>query len=157
MRSTGSGRAALARSLSDSFEMDGNHIIIVLDEADEGISPGQACVFYAPEQGFSRTLGGRTCLRALPRLMHQNFRLNKERSTCLCLNNHIDMKANRDESYECGHSYLVLRLYPTKTPFCVFCQCLHPNFICAAFEEQMFLRNLFASPISRGCKSLTSR
>jgi len=35
------------------FDMDGNHIIIVLDEADEGISPGQACVFYAPEQGFS--------------------------------------------------------------------------------------------------------
>lgn len=40
------------------FEMEGNHIIIVLDEADEGISPGQACVFYAPEDGFSRTLGG---------------------------------------------------------------------------------------------------
>lgn len=40
------------------FEMDGNHIIIVLDEADEGISPGQACVFYAPDEGYSRTLGG---------------------------------------------------------------------------------------------------
>lgn len=40
------------------FELDGNHIIIKLDEADEGISPGQACVFYAPEDGFSRTLGG---------------------------------------------------------------------------------------------------
>lgn len=40
------------------FELDGNQIIIKLDEADEGISPGQACVFYAPEDGFSRTLGG---------------------------------------------------------------------------------------------------
>ena len=49
-----------------SFEMDGNHIIIVLDEADEGISPGQACVFYAPEQGFSRTLGGGWITKAEP-------------------------------------------------------------------------------------------
>ena len=48
------------------FEMDGNHIIIVLDEADEGISPGQACVFYAPEQGFSRTLGGGWITKAEP-------------------------------------------------------------------------------------------
>ena len=48
------------------FDMDGNHIIIVLDEPDEGISPGQACVFYAPEQGFSRTLGGGWITKAMP-------------------------------------------------------------------------------------------
>ena len=46
------------------FELDGNHIIIVLDEADEGISPGQACVFYAPDDGFSRTLGGGWIVKA---------------------------------------------------------------------------------------------
>ena len=48
------------------FEMEGNHIIIVLDEADEGISPGQACVFYAPEDGFSRTLGGGWIVKTAP-------------------------------------------------------------------------------------------
>ena len=41
-----------------TFEMAGNHLVVKLDEADEGISPGQACVFYAPEDNFSRTLGG---------------------------------------------------------------------------------------------------
>lgn len=33
-------------------------VIIELDEPDEGISPGQACVFYAPASGSARTLGG---------------------------------------------------------------------------------------------------
>jgi tRNA-specific 2-thiouridylase len=41
-----------------TFELVGNHLVVKLDEAEEGISPGQACVFYAPENKFSRTLGG---------------------------------------------------------------------------------------------------
>jgi tRNA-specific 2-thiouridylase len=40
------------------FARDGEELIVVLETPDEGISPGQACVFYAPEDGFSRTLGG---------------------------------------------------------------------------------------------------
>ncbi len=30
----------------------------VLEEPEEGVAPGQACVFYAPENDFSRVLGG---------------------------------------------------------------------------------------------------
>ena len=41
-----------------TFELVGNHLVVKLDEADEGISPGQACVFYAPGTNFSRTIGG---------------------------------------------------------------------------------------------------
>lgn len=29
-----------------------------LDDPDEGVAPGQACVFYSPEDGFDRVLGG---------------------------------------------------------------------------------------------------
>lgn len=29
-----------------------------LDNPDEGVAPGQACVFYSPEDGFDRVLGG---------------------------------------------------------------------------------------------------
>jgi len=31
---------------------------VVLDEAEEGVAPGQACVFYSPEAGHDRVLGG---------------------------------------------------------------------------------------------------
>ena len=51
LRSTTPPRAA-------RFEQDGAQTIIVLDAPDEGISPGQACVFYAPDADVSRTLGG---------------------------------------------------------------------------------------------------
>ena len=40
------------------FRLVGDDIIIELDEADTGISPGQACVFYAPDIEAARTLGG---------------------------------------------------------------------------------------------------
>jgi len=40
------------------FAMDGQEVIVVLESPDEGISPGQACVFYAPQAGASQTLGG---------------------------------------------------------------------------------------------------
>jgi tRNA-specific 2-thiouridylase len=29
-----------------------------LDEPEEGVAPGQACVFYSPEAGHDRVLGG---------------------------------------------------------------------------------------------------
>jgi tRNA-specific 2-thiouridylase len=31
---------------------------VVLDEPEEGVAPGQACVFYSPEAGHDRVLGG---------------------------------------------------------------------------------------------------
>ncbi len=31
---------------------------VVLDTAEEGVAPGQACVFYSPEAGHDRVLGG---------------------------------------------------------------------------------------------------
>lgn len=31
---------------------------IVFDEVEEGVAPGQACVFYSPEDGHDRVLGG---------------------------------------------------------------------------------------------------
>jgi len=40
------------------FEMLGNQLVVKLFEADEGVSPGQACVFYDPSQNSARTLGG---------------------------------------------------------------------------------------------------
>ncbi len=46
------------------FALDGNHIIIELDEPDEAVAPGQACVFYAAEDGYSRTLGGGWIVKA---------------------------------------------------------------------------------------------
>jgi len=46
------------------FEMIGNHIVIKLQEPDEGISPGQACVFYDPQQDSARTLGGGWIVKA---------------------------------------------------------------------------------------------
>ena len=36
---------------------DGNRALVVLDDGEEGVSPGQACVFYDREAG-SRVLGG---------------------------------------------------------------------------------------------------
>ncbi|MDZ7627935.1 MAG: tRNA 2-thiouridine(34) synthase MnmA [Parvularculaceae bacterium] len=36
---------------------DGN-LSVVLDEAEEGVAPGQACVFYSAEAGHDRILGG---------------------------------------------------------------------------------------------------
>lgn len=36
----------------------GGELVVDLDDPVDGISPGQACVFYAPEAGQSRTLGG---------------------------------------------------------------------------------------------------
>ncbi len=40
------------------FQLSGDDIIIELETADEGISPGQACVFYASDMAAARTLGG---------------------------------------------------------------------------------------------------
>lgn len=33
-------------------------IAVELDEAEEGVAPGQACVFYSPDSGHDRVLGG---------------------------------------------------------------------------------------------------
>ncbi len=41
-----------------TFRLTGEDIMIELGEPDEGISPGQACVFYAPDEKADRTLGG---------------------------------------------------------------------------------------------------
>ena len=40
------------------FRLIGNEIIVELAEADMGISPGQACVFYAADKAAAQTLGG---------------------------------------------------------------------------------------------------
>ena len=37
-----------------------------LAEAEEGVAPGQACVFYSPEEGYDRVLGGGWIARAEP-------------------------------------------------------------------------------------------
>ncbi len=39
------------------LEWDGA-LSVMLDEAEEGVAPGQACVFYSPEAGHDRVLGG---------------------------------------------------------------------------------------------------
>ena len=41
-----------------TFLLEGDEIIVELDQLDEGISPGQACVFYSSEISAKRTLGG---------------------------------------------------------------------------------------------------
>jgi tRNA-specific 2-thiouridylase len=41
-----------------TFLLEGDEIIVELDQPDEGISPGQACVFYSSEISAKRTLGG---------------------------------------------------------------------------------------------------
>ena len=41
-----------------TFLLEGDEIIVELDQPDEGISPGQACVFYSSEISDKRTLGG---------------------------------------------------------------------------------------------------
>lgn len=41
-----------------TFRVTGDDVIVELTDADEGISPGQACVFYAPDEKAARTLGG---------------------------------------------------------------------------------------------------
>ena len=41
-----------------TFLLEGDEIIVELDQPDEGISPGQACVFYSAESSAKRTLGG---------------------------------------------------------------------------------------------------
>ena len=39
--------------------LEGQHAEVALDEPEEGVSPGQACVFYGPEDGAAaRVLGG---------------------------------------------------------------------------------------------------
>jgi len=40
------------------LELRGNQMVVVLDEADVGLSPGQACVFYEDRNDAARTLGG---------------------------------------------------------------------------------------------------
>ncbi len=40
------------------FGEDSTGVFVELDEAEEGVSPGQACVFYSPDSGHSRVLGG---------------------------------------------------------------------------------------------------
>ena len=41
-----------------TFLLEDDEIIVELDQPDEGISPGQACVFYSSEISAKRTLGG---------------------------------------------------------------------------------------------------
>jgi tRNA-specific 2-thiouridylase len=38
--------------------VDGDSIAVALDTPEEGVAPGQACVFYSPEPGHDRILGG---------------------------------------------------------------------------------------------------
>ena len=46
---------------------EGNEVFVEFDEPEYGVSPGQACVFYAPESGDSQVLGGGWIARA-PRM-----------------------------------------------------------------------------------------
>lgn len=43
---------------SAKFVVDDGELTVALDRAVEGISPGQACAFYAPDNDASRVLGG---------------------------------------------------------------------------------------------------
>lgn len=45
-----------------------NGYAVELDEPEEGVAPGQACVFYSPETGHDRVLGGGWIVRAEPAL-----------------------------------------------------------------------------------------
>lgn len=40
------------------LKRDGDRLSVVLDQPEDGVSPGQACVFYTPDAGHSRVLGG---------------------------------------------------------------------------------------------------
>lgn len=44
--------------MSATFRFIDGDVVVELDDPDMGISPGQACVFYAPTETASRTLGG---------------------------------------------------------------------------------------------------
>ena len=44
--------------LPAKFRADGDSVSVVLDAPIDGISPGQACVFYDPDTDASRVLGG---------------------------------------------------------------------------------------------------
>jgi len=41
-----------------TFRLQGDDVIVELAAPDQGISPGQACVFYAADEKAVRTLGG---------------------------------------------------------------------------------------------------
>lgn len=40
------------------FGADESGVFVELETAEEGVSPGQACVFYSPDMGHGRVLGG---------------------------------------------------------------------------------------------------
>jgi len=56
IRSTRAPVAAVFRQRDDG-------LIVELEKPEEGISPGQACVFYAPKDGAVRTWGGGWIIR----------------------------------------------------------------------------------------------
>ncbi|MEL6734468.1 MAG: tRNA 2-thiouridine(34) synthase MnmA [Pseudomonadota bacterium] len=58
VRSTRPPRAA-------TLSVDGDDIIVTLADGEDGVSPGQACVFYASEDTRSRVLGGGWIKRAV--------------------------------------------------------------------------------------------
>ncbi|MFD2236093.1 tRNA 2-thiouridine(34) synthase MnmA [Aureimonas populi] len=45
---------------------DGNELVVELAEGESGVSPGQACVFYAGEGAGARVLGGGIIARSFP-------------------------------------------------------------------------------------------
>ncbi len=57
IRSTRAPRAAVLRSAAGGYVVD-------LPHGEEGIAPGQACVFYSDEAGGARVLGGGTIVSA---------------------------------------------------------------------------------------------
>jgi tRNA-specific 2-thiouridylase len=59
VRSTRPARAAILRALADG-------VAVELIEAEDGVSPGQACVFYEDEGPRARVLGGGTITRQQP-------------------------------------------------------------------------------------------
>jgi tRNA-specific 2-thiouridylase len=59
VRSTRPARAAILRPLPDA-------VAVELIEPEDGVSPGQACVFYEDEGARARVLGGGTIIRQEP-------------------------------------------------------------------------------------------
>ena len=59
VRSTRPARAAILRALADGAEIE-------LLDPEDGVSPGQACVFYEDEGPRARVLGGGTITRQKP-------------------------------------------------------------------------------------------
>ncbi len=64
VRSTRPPRAAVAERLDDGA------VMVTLADGEDGIAPGQACVFYETNEPRTRVLGGGWIAKAVPQMSH---------------------------------------------------------------------------------------